>query len=142
MGHAPAGAAVHDPLGHLADSGEAGHHHRVGGQRTPGGVHVAVVAEAERLAQDELLVAERRVQLGDLGYWPPGAAFCIFFGPTPASRGDEIRPASAVNVVPGQEIRVEFRMEGVALNDAKAAGLVLAYADLPLPYPIRPSAAW
>ena len=38
------------------------------------------------------------VQLGDLGYWPPGAAFCIFFGPTPASRGDEIRPASAVNV--------------------------------------------
>lgn len=38
------------------------------------------------------------VQLGDLGYWPPGSAFCIFFGPTPASRGDEIRPASAVNV--------------------------------------------
>ena len=35
---------------------------------------------------------------GDLGYWPPGSAFCIFFGPTPASRGDEIRPASAVNV--------------------------------------------
>jgi hypothetical protein len=38
------------------------------------------------------------VQLGDLGYWPPGQAFCIFFGPTPASRGDEIRPASPVNV--------------------------------------------
>src|SRR3990172_5655123 len=38
------------------------------------------------------------VQIGDLGYWPPGSAFCIFFGPTPASRGDEIRPASAVNV--------------------------------------------
>jgi len=38
------------------------------------------------------------VELGDLGYWPPGQAFCIFFGPTPASRGDEIRPASAVNV--------------------------------------------
>ena len=38
------------------------------------------------------------VALGDLGYWPPGSAFCIFFGPTPASRGDEIRPASAVNV--------------------------------------------
>ena len=31
-------------------------------------------------------------------FWPPGTAFCIFFGPTPASRGDEIRPASAVNV--------------------------------------------
>ena len=39
------------------------------------------------------------VELGDLGYWPPGRAFCIFFGPTPASRGDEIRPASAVTVI-------------------------------------------
>ena len=39
------------------------------------------------------------VQKGDLGYWPPGKAFCIFFGPTPASEGDEIRPASAVNVI-------------------------------------------
>jgi hypothetical protein len=38
------------------------------------------------------------VDLGDLGYWPPGNAFCIFFGPTPASRGNEIRPASPVNV--------------------------------------------
>ena len=37
--------------------------------------------------------------MGDLGYWPPGQAFCIFFGPTPMSRGDEIRPASPVNVV-------------------------------------------
>lgn len=39
------------------------------------------------------------VQLGDVAYWPPGRAFCIFFGPTPMSRGNEIRPASAVNVV-------------------------------------------
>ncbi|MDO8683764.1 MAG: cyclophilin-like fold protein [Armatimonadota bacterium] len=38
------------------------------------------------------------VELGDIAYWPPGSAFCIFFGRTPASRGDEIRPASAVNV--------------------------------------------
>ena len=38
------------------------------------------------------------VQSGDLGYWPTGTAFCIFFGPTPASNADEIRPASAVNV--------------------------------------------
>ena len=35
---------------------------------------------------------------GDLGYWPPGNAFCIFFGLTPASQGDEIRPASPVNI--------------------------------------------
>ena len=39
------------------------------------------------------------VALRDLDYWPPGHAFCIFFGPTPASHGDEIRPASPVNVV-------------------------------------------
>jgi hypothetical protein len=38
------------------------------------------------------------VALGDLGYWPPGHAFCMFFGPTPVSRGKEIRPASPVNV--------------------------------------------
>ena len=43
--------------------------------------------------------AKAVVELGDLGYWPPGQAFCIFFGPTPMSRGDEIRPASPVNVV-------------------------------------------
>ena len=43
--------------------------------------------------------AKAVVALGDLAYWPPGHAFCIYFGPTPASRGDEIRPASPVNVV-------------------------------------------
>ena len=52
---------------------------------------IPVRAEADR--------AKEVVALGDLGYWPPGHAFCIFFGPTPASRGDEIRPASPVNVV-------------------------------------------
>ena len=39
------------------------------------------------------------VNMGALGYWPPGQALCLFFGPTPASRGDEIRAASAVNVI-------------------------------------------
>jgi len=38
------------------------------------------------------------VELGDLGYWLQGSCFCIFFGPTPMSRGDEIRPASEVEV--------------------------------------------
>jgi len=38
------------------------------------------------------------VEAGELGYWPPGNAFCIFWGRTPASRGDEIRAASPVNV--------------------------------------------
>ena len=39
------------------------------------------------------------VNMGALAYWPPGQALCLFFGPTPASRGDEIRAASAVNVI-------------------------------------------
>jgi hypothetical protein len=38
------------------------------------------------------------VEMGALGYWPPGHGFCIFFGRTPASRGDEPRAASPVNV--------------------------------------------
>ena len=38
------------------------------------------------------------VDKGAVAYWPPGNALCLFWGPTPASRGDEIRPASAVNV--------------------------------------------
>ena len=39
------------------------------------------------------------VSPGELGYWPTGHAFCIFFGPTPASQGNEIRAASAVNII-------------------------------------------
>src|SRR5512133_2427078 len=38
------------------------------------------------------------VEVGDLGYWEPGSTFCIFFGLTPASRGEEVRPASEVTV--------------------------------------------
>jgi hypothetical protein len=42
--------------------------------------------------------AQETVKAGDLGYWPPGKGFCIFFGPTPISRGEEIRPADPVNI--------------------------------------------
>ena len=38
------------------------------------------------------------VEIGDIGYWPPGKAFCIFFGLTPASEEGKIKPASPVNV--------------------------------------------
>jgi len=41
---------------------------------------------------------QETVELGDLGYWPPGNSLCIFFGPTPISREGEIRPADPVNV--------------------------------------------
>lgn len=47
----------------------------------------------------ELEDATEVVEVGGLGFWPPGNAFCIFFGPTPASRGSEPRAASAVTVV-------------------------------------------
>ena len=36
---------------------------------------------------------------GDIAYWPPGQALCLFFGQTPLSRGQEIRPYSPVNVI-------------------------------------------
>jgi len=39
------------------------------------------------------------VDMGELGYWPPGNAFCIFYGATPGSTADEIRPASPVNPI-------------------------------------------
>lgn len=42
--------------------------------------------------------AHEKVNVGDLGYWPPGHAFCIFFGRTPASQGDQPVAASPVNV--------------------------------------------
>ena len=39
------------------------------------------------------------VDMGAIAYWPPGQALCLFFGKTPASVADEIRPASPVNVL-------------------------------------------
>ncbi|MGD8398731.1 MAG: cyclophilin-like fold protein [Anaerolineae bacterium] len=42
--------------------------------------------------------AREVVEPGELGYWPVGHAFCIFWGPTPASKGDEPRAYSPVNV--------------------------------------------
>ncbi len=53
---------------------------------------VPVSAEVEPEARDV-------VSAGELGYWPVGRALCLFWGPTPASRGDEIRAASLVNIV-------------------------------------------
>jgi len=43
--------------------------------------------------------ARDRMEVGELGYWPTGSAFCIFFGKTPASKGDEPRAASPVNPI-------------------------------------------
>lgn len=43
--------------------------------------------------------ARADVPVGAIAYWPQGNAICLFWGPTPASRGDEPRAASPVNVV-------------------------------------------
>lgn len=43
--------------------------------------------------------ARADVAVGELGYWPVGHAFCIFFGPTPASTGQAPRAYSPVNIL-------------------------------------------
>ena len=43
--------------------------------------------------------AKEVVEMGELGYWPTGKAFCIFFGATPMSEPGKIVPASAVNII-------------------------------------------
>jgi hypothetical protein len=42
--------------------------------------------------------ARETVDIGDLGYWPTGPAFCIFFGPTPVSTDKKPRAYSPVNI--------------------------------------------
>lgn len=49
------------------------------------------------VAVDEAPDARQDMAVGELGYWPVGAAFCIFWGPTPASTGPTPRAYSNVN---------------------------------------------
>ena len=64
---------------------------------------IPVVAEAEPDARAE-------VDVGELGYWPVGNAFCVFFGPTPVSTDERPRAASPVNIVGSlQGDATEFR---------------------------------
>ena len=54
---------------------------------------------------------QETVEVGDLGYWPAGNAFCIFYGKTPMSPNEsEIVPASAVN--PIGRIEAPERLKG------------------------------
>jgi hypothetical protein len=43
--------------------------------------------------------ARAEVEVGELGYWPVGHAFCVFFGPTPASTDERPRAYSPVNIL-------------------------------------------
>ena len=49
-----------------------------------------------------------KVSVGDMAYWPSGRAFCIFYGPTPASRSDEPVPASEVEIFGRVDIGIEM----------------------------------
>jgi hypothetical protein len=66
---------------------------------------IPVNAELDETAREE-------VEMGDLGYWPSGKAFCIFFGQTPMSKPGRIVPASAVNII-GRVIGDAKRFKGV-----------------------------
>ena len=46
-----------------------------------------------------LIDGKETVDAGDIAYWPPGQALCLFFGRTPLSTGEEIRPAGPVSVI-------------------------------------------
>lgn len=79
---------------------------------------VSFTAELEKDALEE-------VEVGTLAYWPPGKAFCVFFGPTPVSTSSKPRGYSPVNVIgrihgnledlrtisPGESIKVELLNE-------------------------------
>jgi hypothetical protein len=43
--------------------------------------------------------ATSKVRVGDIGFWPPGNAMAIFFGPTPMSTGADPVPASDVCLI-------------------------------------------
>lgn len=66
---------------------------------------IPVVAAQEADARADVVV-------GELGYWPVGHAFCIFFGPTPASTDDKPRAASPVNIL-GRVLGDATQLRGV-----------------------------
>lgn len=65
--------------------------------------------------------ATTKVKVGDIGYWPPGSALAIFFGPTPMSTGDEPVPASEVNlvgIIKGEEGSIASALRGASSASA------------------------
>lgn len=59
-------------------------------------------------------------EIGELALWPDGNALCLFFGPTPASRGSEPRMAS-----PGIPLgRIESGAQALAALGARITATV------------------
>ena len=71
--------------------------------------------------------ARAEVEVGELGYWSVGSAFCIFYGPTPASDKDQPIAASPVNVF------------GRVIGDATVFGEVSQGAKVEISKPARGS---
>jgi len=107
--------------GELNDTGTAGHVHEIlpiEARANRWGDEIYFGIPAEHDADDAM---RTEMAVGELAFWPPGNAFCIFWGPTPASEGDEPRAASDVvpignltgnvgrlsEVKDGQAIRIE-----------------------------------
>ena len=77
---------------------------------------IPVEAKQEKDARDVVAV-------GELGYWAPGSAFCIFFGRTPASTDERPRAASPVNIlgkVQGDATAFKAVSSGTKVTLAKA----------------------
>jgi hypothetical protein len=70
--------------------------------------------------------AREVVQAGEIGFWPPGNALCLFFGRTPASEGEEIRAASAVNIVG----RIEGKLDDLWNVPDGAKVSIRAYSEV------------
>ncbi|NLE43556.1 MAG: hypothetical protein GX620_02445 [Chloroflexi bacterium] len=76
---------------------------------------------------EEAADAVEDVEVGDLGYWAPGTALCIFFGPTPVSIGPKPRAASPVNVfgrIVGDAAVFSDVPDGAAVTVEQATGRV------------------
>jgi hypothetical protein len=67
--------------------------------------------------------ARAEMEVGEIGYWPPGQAMCLFFGPTPASTGDAPVAASPVNPI-GRILGDATRLKEVDREDAIHVELV------------------
>ena len=68
--------------------------------------------------------ARQDVDVGTIAYWPVGSAFCIFFGPTPVSRGQQPRAYSPVNIlgkIEGDLSALRQFRQGAAVQLAQAA---------------------
>ena len=55
--------------------------------------------EKTQIIAEEEEEAKREVSFLDVAYWPEGNALCLFYGPTPISKDEQILAYSPVNIV-------------------------------------------